>query len=832
MRVSLNMIRQLVDFDLPPKDELIEKIGAQLGGVEAVYDYGQKYKGVIIVKVISCVNHPNSDHLHLCMIDDGGVVKDVERNADGHVQVVCGASNVRANMSAVWLSPGTIVPQTTDNDPYKLEVRDIRGLKSNGMLASARELGLGDDHNGIVDILDQVDAGEDFATKYGLDDIVIDIENKMFTHRPDLFGQLGIAREVAGICGRQFKSPSWYATKWDITETFNSELNFSVHNELNQLVPRFTAIGITGVKVTGSPLWLISALVRLGQKPVNNVVDITNYYMLLTAQPLHAYDYDKIKLQNEGSVNLIVRKASPKEQLKLINNKIVTLSDKDIVIATDKHPIGLAGIMGGAECEVSQSTTNIILECATFDMYSIRRSCMELGIFTEAATRFTKGQSTQQNLAVLGAVCGDIETICSGKISSNLVDDKHETESSSVELKTSADFLSARLGMNIKSDEVSKLLSNVEFECNNNGNFIDIRVPFWRTDISIQEDILEEVGRLKGYDNLPLLLPSRVLTPVSKNYLLKAKSLIRSRLSAAGANEVLTYSFVHGKLIDGVGQNKELAYQLANALSPDLQFYRMSIIPSLLDKVHAAIKNGTERFAMFEIGMTHTKERGLDNENLPVEDQYVGLVFAANDHILFEGAPYYMALKYLNVLTGGEELSFKPISIEDQKYAVMCPYLQGRSALVSVKETGQFLGILGEFKQSVTSKLKLPKYCSGFELDTTVLADVIMKESSYVPLSKFPSVEQDISLKAPVDICYSVLYDFVHQVIADEAPKNTTFKLTPVDIYQSPKDTNYQHITLRLSISSYIKTMTASEVNALLDQVSLRAKESLKAERL
>ncbi|HVX57741.1 MAG TPA: hypothetical protein VHA37_08480, partial [Candidatus Saccharimonadales bacterium] len=262
MKVSYNNLRFANEhYDVPNlvrdgPDALVEKIGAQLGAVEEVIPYGDRFDGVIIVKIVECVKHPNADKLSLCRVDDGGAVKDVERGEDGLVQVVCGAPNVRTGMLAAWLPPGATVPSTRQQEPFVLEARELRGKVSNGMLASPKELGIGDSHEGLLVVDTDVKPGTTFAQAYRAEgEAVIEIENKMFTHRPDCFGLMGIMREVAGIQGLPFKSPNWYVPSPKFPEPEGEKLPLKVVNELPELVPRFTALTMSDVKVGPSPVW-------------------------------------------------------------------------------------------------------------------------------------------------------------------------------------------------------------------------------------------------------------------------------------------------------------------------------------------------------------------------------------------------------------------------------------------------------------------------------------------------------------------------------------------------------------------------------------------------
>ena len=283
MKVSLNSIRTVNKIygsagDPAPNgvDDLVEKIGAQLGAVEETIAYGERFKGVLVAKVVSCEDHPNADRLHVCKIDDGGKAEGLERDENGLVQVVCGAPNVREGLTVAWLPPGSTVPNTYDKDPFVLDARPLRGIVSNGMLASPKELSIGDSHEGIMELDTDAAPGTTFAEAYNLDgDVVIDMENKMFTHRPDCFGQLGIARELEGIQRRTFKSPDWYTLNPEVPGVETDELKLEVRNEIPELVPRFAAITMRGVAVKPSPIWLQITLSRVGIRPINNIVMLT-----------------------------------------------------------------------------------------------------------------------------------------------------------------------------------------------------------------------------------------------------------------------------------------------------------------------------------------------------------------------------------------------------------------------------------------------------------------------------------------------------------------------------------------------------------------------------
>lgn len=834
MKVSLNLAQYVIDKYTPginlkdiPKDELLRRIGAQLGAVEDVTDWAPKFEGAVIVKVVECEKHPNADKLSVCRIDDGGKNPAVERGEDGLIQVVCGAPNVRAGMYAVWLGPGVTVPASRDTDPFVLEAREIRGVVSSGMMASAAELGISDDHSGIVEITtEDADkepvAGEPVTDFFGLDDFVIDCENKMFTHRPDCFGNLGVARELAGINGLKFESPGWYQKPLEIEQT--SQLPFVSKNEIPELVPRFVAQAVEGVSVRKSPLWMQATLARVGIKSINNLVDWSNYYMHLTAQPTHAFDYDKIRALSSGEPTIFPRKARAGEKLTLLGGKTIELNEEDIVIATDQKPVALAGIMGGADTEVDENTKNIIIEAATFDMYSVRRSSMRHGLFTDASNRFNKGQSPHQNVIVLNKMITDIVEQ-TGASPGVLYDSGNPEPSSSVE--TAVSFINNRLGSTLTAEEIRQLLESVEFAVEFDGaDRLTITPPYWRMDIEIPEDIVEEAGRLYGYDKLPVALPPRSARPTPRNELFEFKQQLRENLVKSGANEVLTYSFVHGDLLRKTGTNPdETAYHLRNALSPDLQYYRTSLMPSLLAKVHPNIKaqagSTDNQFALFEIGKAHIKGT-LDKDGLPRQKERLAVVVTADDKTASSrqaGAPFYLARKYLDALSGGQAEIVPLKDFEDPARAV---YAEGRSGTVVLD--GQTVGIIGEFSAQARAGLKLPGFIAGFELDIERLRQYLPPKD-YQPLPEFPESSADLTLEVGADKTHAEVMDNIRSGLGKAADEHGyRWQLYPGDIYAP--DEGKKRLTFRMTLGHPAKTLRTEEVNAVVDAVAAAAGES------
>lgn len=832
MKVSINTVRQLIDFDLPPVDELMALVNAQLGGVEEVIEYGKEYDGATIVKVVSCEDHPNADRLHICRVDDGGANKDAQRGEDGLVQVVCGAPNVHANMYAVWLPPKATVPATaSDAEPFVLDVREIRGQVSNGMLASLKELAISDNHEGITDLQStdlplslqgrtlQELVGEPFARVFGLNDTVFDIENKMFTHRPDCFGVLGVAREIAGIQQKAFKSPDWYTEVPEFPRLQGDPLHVEVSNNATEKVPRFMAMALSGAEVKPSPLWLQIELKLLGGKSINNIVDATNYVMLLTGQPLHAYDYDKLRGHKLG-----VRLSKKGEMAQLLNGKTYTLEDGEIVIVDSEGIVGLGGIMGGGNSEVSAETKNIVLEAATFDMYTIRKTSMRHGLFTDAVTRFNKGQSPLQVSSAMRLAIASITDTAGGQVASDVFDEKDDASVAPKKpVEVTKTFINERLGLNLAANNMKALLENVECTVDVWDDSLKVHLPFWRMDVEDPEDVVEEVGRLYGFDKLPQELPKRTISAPRLHSMYELKQSLRKALSSFGANEALTYSFVHEKTLQKAGQDKQKAFSLTNALSPELQYYRLSVLPSLLEKVHPNIKAGHNEFVLFEIGRGHSKDT-MDEDGLPAEVPMLDAVYASKQEK--SGAAYYHMRKQVSQLAIklGFSVRFAPVKNQD---SITAPFAPGRSATI-VSSKGEVLGIVGELKQSVLKAFKLPTYTAALSLNLVEVEDALAKtQITYAPLSKFPSVSRDISIEVPAETTYEAAFDTVFKALLADMTLSVT--LSPLSIYQDSKNKAKKTITLRLKLTSQDKTLSGEEVAEIVTAIGNVAQQSIQA---
>jgi phenylalanyl-tRNA synthetase beta chain len=821
MIISVNWLKKYTDIDMPV-DELASLIGARLVEIEGVEYIGEKYKDVIVASVVECAPIEGTDHLNVTKLDDGGVTKGVERDERGLVQVVCGAPNVRAGMMVAWLPPSSTVPETYgDAEPFVLSVRPLRGVDSNGMLASAKELDLFDDHTGILEVDKDCAPGSLFAEVYELNDYLLDIENKSLTHRPDAFGVIGFAREVAGIQGKPFTTPEWLADMQPANFAGVSLQAPSITISDASLSDKFAAVVLSGIDTGAqSSVQMQTYLSRSGVRPINAAVDISNYLMLLTGQPSHTYDYDKLKAIAGDDFTVSVRSARPDETLVLLDGKEISLDASDIVIAAGDTVVGLAGAMGGQSTMVDKTTRNVLLEVATFDLYHIRSTQMRHGIFSEAVTRFTKGVPAPLAEPVLSEAVRLLSEMSGATIASQVVQ-AFPGAKPSVIVTVSQNQINDTLGTQFAVNDIVELLENVGFSVAVDDLIATISVPYWREDIHIAEDIIEEVGRLAGFDSINLTLPMRPFTATQPSDFDALRTQIRSLLTRSGANEVVTYSFVHGDILKKAGQDYTDAYKIVNSISPDLQYYRQSLTPSLLGLINPNRKAGYDEFAIFELNKVHRKSAGLTEENVPVELDSIAYIITKAKQ---KGDAYYDAKNTLSYMadTLGIQLRYEALQDGD---ATVAAYEPLRSAAVFDASTNSYLGVVGEFKVSVQKNFKLPDYTAGFELNPRALLESVSQSAvRYQASSRYPGSERDITFLTDENVLFGTIVAEAQAALAETDLISTVI---PLDIYQAP-DSDQKNNTIRIKLVSYTKTLTNDEVTAVSDSVIARVIEATK----
>ena len=764
--------------------------------------------------------------MNLCKIDDGGARKDIERDENGFVQVVCGAPNVRAGIFVAWLPPESIVPETFGGENFKLGARKLMGNMSNGMIASLRELGLGDEHDGILEVSPEVfengiQAGDSFAEKFELNDFLLEVENKSLTHRPDCFGIVGFAREVAGILGEEFIEPE-FIKGLNFEGVEDRKIDIEIQNP--KICERYTAAIFDVSNILKNPNLTIEKtyILRSGMRPIDEITDLANKIMFETAQPLHTFDLEKLeKLNGSSDIKIVVRNAFEGEELELLDGKKIKMNEKDIVIATGesgKNAIALAGAMGGISTAIDENTSKILVESATFNLYNLRNTQMRHGIFSEAITRFTKGIPQMLSRKVLDLFAEDI--LAMGGKSLSLVADSDNNYREQLKISVSNDEINQVLGTNFSNDQIHRTLENVGI-LTENENSETFLIPFWRNDLHIKEDLIEEVGRLNGYDNIALQLPTRTFKAVKKAKIDLLQSEIREILTAGGANEILTYSFIHGDLLEKVDQDSQNSYKIVNSISPDLQYYRQTLTPSLLSKVSQNIRAGFGEFAIFEMNKITEKSLGLNEENVPIEQKKLAFVYVNNKG---ENA-FYQAKNYVDFLCKklGVEVEFSKFNLE--KSSLSTEFESKRSAVIEIQNNGKkiTLGVIGEFKKSVQKSLKLPEATSGFELDLNILLENLAGSNVKIKnFSKFQSVERDISINVDEKREFSEIFN-IFENISDKF-ENVEIEVLPIDIFKNSDRT--KNISIRFKITPFEKTLTGEEIHEIVQKIEELAQDN------
>lgn len=758
MKISLNEIKKLVKIPSGVSDdELIKLIGARLVEVEGSEDWSEKYKGIKIVRVETCEPIPET-HLHLCQIDCGE-----------KVQVVCGAPNVHEGMFAAWIAPGCIVPETFGTDePFEIGSRKLRGYESSGMLAAADELALGEGHDGIIEInpeMPGVKPGALFAEVFGLNDIILDIENKSLTHRPDCFGLIGFAREVAGILGVKFVEP-----EIDLDSDVNSNLQIEIKDP--SLCPRYSCAVLEFVDAPHSEYFTLDDvfLIKADMHPISPIVDVTNILMLKTGQPLHAFDYDKfVKVGGKETPEIIVRAAENGEQLELLDGETIECDENDILITSSDVPVALAGAMGGKSTMIDETTNRVLLESATFSLYHLRKTQMKHGIFSEAITRFTKGQPAGQTLGVLKEA---IKMLGTEPVE---IADYYPNPSEVPTITVSTEQINSLLGTDYDEKLIKKTLENVGITSKDD----KYNVPYWRTDLHIKEDIIEEVGRLLGFDNIPLAFPTRPFIGATEDKMRVLKNRIRDILSdRLNAHEVLTYSFVSKALQEKFGEEPKDSYEIVNSISPELQCFRQSIAPSLLEKFQENQKAGYKDFALYEINQVAKKSDGLNNEGVPVMKTNLALVTSGD---------FYQAKAFL------EELS---------------------------KELGvNISGVINALTPSILRKFKLEGPVSYFEVTLDDFLDSLDEtRTKTLRFSRFPSVNRDLTIKVAEDTPYKNVYEALDNALEETG---LIYKVTPVSIYEPEENLEKtKNLSFHLLLNSEKATLNGDEISAIMDEIT------------
>ena len=773
MKLSTNFLKDYIDIDVDVKQlaEDMTRVGNEYDSASNLINATK----LVIGQITECEPHPDSDHLHLCKVNIGTEVLDI----------VCGAPNARTGLKVIVALDGAILPDKT------IKKGMIRGQESNGMLCSIAELGLEhkflkpEDSEGIAELGEDAEIGGDPIKYLQMDDGVIDFE--LTANRGDLLSILGMAYEVGAIYDKKVKDVDLKHKESgeDINKTFKTEVKTENCSKL--LVKK-----VENVKIEESPIFIKNRLIASGIRPINNVVDISNYVMLELGQPLHFYDADKL-----GN-KLVVRMAEDGEKLTTLDNVERTLTSEDIVIADATHGVGLAGVMGGLETEVESDTKNIIIESAIFDSVKVRKTSKKI-VRSEASNRFEKGLDPERTTMAIERACKLLEEYAGGTVVTGTVE-YDKTNSKEKEIEITFKNINDVLGTIIPNEEILNVFRKLGFTYKVNGEKIKVTVPTRRLDISIKEDLIEEVSRIYGVDNIEGKLP---IVPMRKGSYDKTQREIRNKMIALGLNETLTYVLINDKEVNGYTLDKFEPLKLLDPITEDRNTLRYSMIPSLY-KVYEYNKAREQKdISIFEIGKGFYKKDEVYGEDTKLcvlmSGKYsTGLNNNKNvDFYVIKG----IAEEVLDYLGYAGRYSFMKQEMPKEMHP-------GQSAMINVN--GSNIGMIGKIHPSVTRD---DVYVLEINLDELFTKKV--GKMKYKEFSKFPSINKDIALV----VDKKAISKDIEKVIKSAGGSLLT-NIEVFDVYTGVGvGIDKKSIAYSLTFSDMKKTLTDEEINGLMDKI-------------
>lgn len=723
MKVSLKWLSDYVDVPSDIK-EFCDRLDLTGTGVEGVETLGATFDGVVVGYVETCEEHPDSDHMHVVTVDVGG---------EEPIQIVCGAPNIAQGIKVPVATVGAVLP-----GDFKIKKSKLRGVASCGMCCSKRELGLGTDHEGIWVLPEDAVVGTPIAEYLGLTDTVIDLE--ITPNRPDCLSMVGFAREVGAMYGLDWREPAAQLEEAD--EPIEGQVSVTIDDA--ERCPRYTARLIKGVKVGPSPDWLVERLTAIGQRSINNIVDVTNYVLFELGQPLHTFDFDTLDLE-DGAAHIIVRAAQDGEKLVTLDETERELTNDMTVIATPKRAVALAGVMGGFDSEVTDATVNVLLETAAFSPAHTSRTSRNLGLISESSLRYERrvddmdvDERADYAAALIAEVSGG--TVCSG-----IVDEWPAGTPEERVLAFRIERFQKMMGEAIPVEFVTDCLDRLGCIVTDEGEgVLRVVAPTFRPDLEREIDLYEEVLRLYGMDRIPSTLPAGrgrlgVRTP---QQLVDAK--LHATLSACGMNETMTYSFAAADDVEKLRMNEEglgEAAELINPMNAEQSCMRRTIVPGLLRSVAYNQSRGVSNIQLYEIGTVFSAREGAAQ---PKERRKLaGVLAGAMGPAAWNNAPaafdFFDGKGVLESIARELALSkvrFKALSAEE------APHLQpGRAA--QMLSGGDVVGWVGEIHPLAADAFEAAAPVVAFELDMAVLERAARPARDYVDVPQFPAVARD-----------------------------------------------------------------------------------------
>ena len=795
MKVPINWLREYVEFDATT-DELAARLTFSGTEVESIETVGSDHAGVVVGEILSVSPHPRADHLHLCRVDAG--TKELE--------VVCGADNFGVGDKAPFAPVGVVLPDGT-----KIKTVEIKGVASRGMLCAEDELGISEDHSGIMLLDRELPPGTPFSEVIGPPEDVLELE--VTWNRPDCQSIMGIAREVAAFFGTHVKVPAV-----DVADGEGvSDVGVTIEDQ--EGCPRYTAQVLSGVKLKPGPLWMRRRLILCGVRPINNIVDVTNYVMLECGQPLHAFDYNLVTGRQ-----IVVRRARDGEKLATLDGTGRDISPEMLVIADAERPVAVAGVMGGAGSEIGDATDSVLLESARFRPELIKRTSEALGLSTESSQRFERGVDPG-GVDWAGRRAADLMVEFGDAIRTGGMVDVFPGECEDRLVKCRFERVEGLLGVGIPPDETISILASLQLPMVARDNeSCTVKVPSFRMDITMEADLIEEVARLHGLDNVPATIPSSRIDPVADDSATRAAMICRSNLVGLGLSEIMNYSFLSTELLDllcGVDDGSRVI--LPNPVSSDYAVLRPSLLPHMALSLGRNLAHEVGRAALFEMGTVFRKSAdGQISEDKRLSIGLMGPVgrLGLQGRKPTEPEEVFLWLKgILEVLCASQHID--NVELTPAERAGLEP---GWS--VSVALEGHEAGVLGLLGTDVRHNWRMSEPVGVAEISLALLVDGVFRPSVLQPIPVYPSVSRDMAFF----VDESVRHEEISRTIWKTAPKELT-SLELFDIFaRRVGQATRRSLAYSLTYRSLERTLTDEEVNEFHESIKQALRKKLKAE--
>lgn len=804
MRVPLSWLRDYVDIEIPLQ-ELAHRLTMAGIEVEAVERIGARWDKIYVGEVLEVRPHPHADRLTIAEVEYGG---------DKPVSVITGAPNIKVGDKGLKVPTALagarlIDGHSPEHPEITLKPAKIRGVRSEGMICSELELGISDDHEGIMILNPQAPVGVPLADYLG--DTVFHLE--LSPNLVRCLSLIGVAREVAALTGERVRLPEVSL----VAEGGPIEEMVSVEIEAPDLCPRYSASLITGVTVGLSPPWLQRRLRAAGMRPINNIVDVTNYVMLEMNQPLHAFDYEKIR-----GKRIIVRRAGEDKLFTTLDGEKRELLPDILMIADEEGPVAVAGVMGGLESEVTETTHQVLLESANFDRVSIRRTSQALKVRSEASIRFDKGLDPESTIPALRRASELIRQLAGGQVAQGLADAYPRPEERK-EILLPIREMKRLLGVSVPLDEAVRILESLEFEVEAlNEERLKVIIPSYRGDVSLPADLVEEVARIKGYDEIPTTMLAGDLPPQRINWPLHWERRAREVLAACGLSEVITYTLVNPMELEAVppwgGERKPEPLPIANPIVLDQNLLRTSLLPSLL-KILASNLRYQSQIRIFEIGRVYLPQE----DDLPRERNTLALALTGGEEKSVWGEEKVIDFYDLK---GVIETLLREMGIKGYEFvpAVHPSFSTHKVVHLLVGEEQRLVGILGESRVGEAFDLgERSVYLA--EMDFEALSSKATSGRRYETLPRYPAITQDMALVVDEDIAAGK----IHQLIM-EAGSALLTEARLFDLYRGvPIPPGKKSLAYSLTYRAPDRTLTAEEVMKIQERIVRHLGEAIGA---